>query len=452
MQSVCFFDCYKDKSGTWESLIDDSLVSGNSSLSFIPRSLVCFDARKAFSLGISKDRLCYDIKLLYKHDEELSRLVKKQKLDCSQDFFENEGRFSSHTKAIREARIDIESNSLKDLVPDNVRIPYLRSRMKAISELWSKLSKQDIEDYEKRIWPVFLDILKVEESKIAIDEKFVEKTLAAGCDEVHIRRFFEHIQTLTKDGFTKTKISPVGSRTWRFRVEGGFNCMAIPHGKPREAIVSRWKDGKIFTLDFNAIDYRCLIKAVDDDALNDLYEGQKDFHMVTAGFFGDVTKKSRDISKKITYAHIYGGAIESLMKLTLMSRDDLTSMTRILDSKFSPIATFRKNLASEARSKGYLVTPGGHRVEVFKDDHDGKIVGLYAQTYSSSILIRALNLALEILSGSKSCVIFTVHDEIVIDAHPDDYTLVKSIVDSVMQETGFVMKLKEGKNYGEATA
>ena len=65
---------------------------------------------------------------------------------------------------------------------------------------------------------------------------------------------------------------------------------------------------------------------------------------------------------------------------------------------FSPIATFRKNLADKSRKDGFLFTPEGHRVEVFKDDHDGKIVGLFAQTYSSSILNKAINIALKMVS------------------------------------------------------
>ena len=450
MQNICFFDCYKDKSGTWESLVDDSLVSGNSKLSFSQRSVVCFDARKAFSLGLSKDRFCYDIKLLYKHDGELSKLVKSKKLNCSQEFFERESVFSAHTRAISEAKMDIQHNSLKDLVPDSVRVPYLRTRMKAISELWYKLTDKDIENYEKMVWPVFLNLLKVEDSKIAIDENFIDQTLKNGCDEVHVRKFLEHTKSLTVDGFTKTKINPVGSRTWRYRVESGFNCMAIPHGLPRKAVVSRFNDGRIVTLDFNAIDYRCLIKAVNDATLNSIYEGQSDFHSVTAAFLQDI-EDARNVAKKTTYASIYGGSVESLMKLTLLPREKMVSNLRILDEKFRSISEFRKHLAAESRKNGFLITPGGHKVEVFNDDHDGKIIGLFAQTYSSSILNKALDIALSILADCRSKIIFTVHDEIVIDCHPQELHLMNIVIEEVLKQTGFLMKRKEGKNYDEAT-
>jgi DNA polymerase I-like protein with 3'-5' exonuclease and polymerase domains len=90
-------------------------------------------------------------------------------------------------------------------------------------------------------------------------------------------------------------------------------------------------------------------------------------------------------------------------------------------------------------------------VYVSPDDHAGKILGLYAQTYSSYVFERAFESVHFFLRNTKSCIIFPVHDELVIDMHPDDFELADKIRD-IMQSSaggGWKIKVRKGKSYSE---
>lgn len=422
-------------------------------------SHVCFDVRKMYGLGLTREKVHYDLRMLFSHDGELSSLARAKDCQSAEKLTAAEKRFSAHTKAISEAKMDIEKIPLGDLIPEDVVDEFMQMRLFVIEELWDKVTSSDVHSYEQLVWPTFQDILKVEASRVRIDMPFIERQLKDMNLAVHERKFLQHMLGVTKDGFARTRISPVGSKTWRLRVESGFNCMAVPHGVCRQAITSRFDGGSIVSLDFNAIDYRSLVDAVNDPGLNAIYGGKEDFHHETALLFGNVDKELRNLVKKITYSHIYGSSFEGLQKTTGLPRDRLTSMLLILDKRFAPISEFRKKLSEESRKSGYLITPGHHRVEIDPKDHDGKIIGLYAQTYSAYVLNRSLHAVLAILEsfpdsgpgGARSRVIFTVHDEILFDVHPEERRVIDILARTVKAVTGFSVKVKEGKSYGEAT-
>jgi DNA polymerase I len=264
---------------------------------------------------------------------------------------------------------------------------------------------------------------------------------------VHETNFLRSIKSQEKNGFVKSAMSPVGSKTWRIRVEGGFKCMSIPHGFCRSVLTSRFENGKICTLDFNAIDYRCLVEAVNDSDLTRFYAGVLDFHARTASLFGDVTPKLRNDIKKITYTHIYGGALDTLNVSTGLSHFELKEMLIKLDKLFKPITHFRNELVVESKKNGFLDTPGYHRIKIDDDFSPGKVIGLYAQTFSSFVFGKALFRADEIVRDIKSKMIFTVYDEIVFDLHPEEIQYATEIKREIEKATGFVTKMKIGENY-----
>jgi DNA polymerase I-like protein with 3'-5' exonuclease and polymerase domains len=96
--------------------------------------------------------------------------------------------------------------------------------------------------------------------------------------------------------------------------------------------------------------------------------------------------------------------------------------------------------------------PHGELAQRDAATHPGQLLGLYAQSYSSKVFSEALVRVVALLRGTLSRVIFTVHDELVVDMHPDDEAagLAERIVQE-MQGTQFVVKAKKGRTYGDAT-
>lgn len=411
-------------------------------------TVVCFDIRNARAIGRdSLGRKVVDIALLYEHDENLKTLTRRVGVPSFDSLSVAEMRLTAHTKAIKEAKIDVENISLEKLIPSDVLNEYVTARIEAIKDLYDAAPIELLREYEDRTSKVIEDVLKVEASKIHVDEALLGSLLKDKNVLGHERSFLEHIRTLTRDGFAKTRISPVGSKTKRFRVVGGLKSMSIPHGAPRRVLTSRFEGGEIHVIDFNAIDYRCIIEAVGSQKLTEFYGSSDDFHSKTASLFGG----DRKVAKDLTYVHIYGGSIESVAKKTTLGIVETKRLVNIVDEFLQPVVEFRKNLAASSRKAGCVVTPSGYKVPVSVDDSDGKIVGLYAQTYSSSVFEIALHAALEALKNLRSKVILTVHDEITFDVHPEEFEVVEEIKKTIERKTGFKTKLKKGRSYGEAT-
>lgn len=466
-----FAEGYIDRSGHFEICSSEGFLSGPGNAEIYFRdmvhrdrnlTIVTYDVRKLHHLGLAIGAPTIDVKMLYNWDGELGRLAKAQKVTIWEELERIERSFGAHANAVVQAQMHIDSIPLRQLIPDDVRQEYMSTRLQAIGELYHKAGYEEHEKYRKQVKPVSDDLLHVESSKIKVDVPYMEQMVKRKDLAVHETKFFADTLKNQKDGFVKTKISPVGARTWRLRVEGGFGCMMVPHGVCRKAIVSRWEGGVIATLDFNAIDYRCLIKATDDPGLNEFYSDTlengfkrpcKDFHARTASIFGEVTPDLRTQTKKMTYTGIYGGSMQTLQKQTLLPLEVLHPRVAKLEELFAPIIAFRKRLSEEARNAGYLTNPGGQRVLVEKNDHDGKIVGLFGQSYSSYIFNKALHHVLEVqwAKAAQSKVIFPVHDELVLDLHPDEKDQAPGYVQQMERVTGFVVKAKVGKSYGEAT-
>jgi DNA polymerase-1 len=281
---------------------------------------------------------------------------------------------------------------------------------------------------------------------IAIDMDFISAALAESPDQASAAAL-RSLQGLHKDGMVTTLYNPMGGKTGRLRHEGGFNVLGIPKGPARQAIISRFAGGMITGFDFNAIDYRCIVNTIGGE-VKKLYEGAEDFHERTASFvFKQITPATRSAIKYLSYIYIYGGSEETLVEKTGWTLEQVKQVLELLDKKIAPIKEFRSKLWMEAQQTGVVVAPGGRRVHTLEGDNEGKVIGLYAQTYSSWVFEQAVIQVQKLLRGLESKLIFTVHDELVIDTHPAEVAIMED-VRRVMEIDGHKVKMKKGSSYG----
>lgn len=397
--------------------------------------------------GELPDEVVYDVRVLYEWGDDLVSLVRKVEPEGIGEFLDLDRRCTAHLTAAKEGQV--EGAKTRDLIPNDLFQSYARARQEMTSTLFSMKPDSEKERYAKTTYPLLRDVRHIERNLIHVDVPFAAQQLKSGKLAIHEQQFMKNIlqHAGVYDGLIATKITPVGTRTGRLGVESGFPAMTVPHGVCRQAVTSRFDGGEIVTLDFNAIDYRCIVNSLGNNSLKEWYRGERDFHARTAS----IVDAARDITKKVTYTHLYGGTKRTLQKQTLLSEAEIDRMLAKLDAFFQSISSAREKMAKKARECGYVFTPSGEFVKVEKDDHDGKILGLYAQRYSSEIFNKAIALAVRGTKLTKSKVIFTVHDEIVMDVSADESVVPENLKATIENETGFVVKLKRGKNYGEAT-
>ena len=456
-------DPVKGRDGLWGM----SLVAGDHYF-FIPRNddwaefvkglfetgaeVGVWDIRRVIDWQLYDDKVLWDIKSLFGGEQTLpyltQQLVKTYPGSIYYSYIDLDQKVVAHQRALKTTKIDLPA---LQAIPSQLLTDWMKARCATIDKLWAhKRQGMDpgefVADYEAR-WPFIRALREVELNGIHIDLPFVEDKINGDSDPA-TGSALRSLRGLCKGGFVTSLINPMGSKTGRVRHEGGFNTLGIPHGFARDAIISRYEGGLIYTFDFNAIDYRCIVNSVGGDMAK-LYEGADDFHERTASFiFQQVTPSLRKSVKFLSYIYIYGGQEDTLVQKTGWSKENVKAALNLLDKKIAPIKEFRAMLWMNAQSNNFVITPSGRKVYVSSDDNEGKVVGLYAQTYSTWVFEQAFVKVQKMLRSMKSKVIFEVHDELVIDAHPDEFDSMEE-VRKLMQLNGHVVKLKKGPNYGQ---
>jgi len=431
----------------WEDFRDKLLKSAV--------GIAVWDLRRISDWPLTSERIIWDVKSLWGGEMNLPATIRfiQNTFSTRHPVFERyldlDQKVVAHTRALKTTHIDLPTVMA---IPTPLLTDWIKSRTAVVYDIYkmlmTTLTTVAVRDEYRSRWPFILQLRKMEKNGIAIDLAFVEEQLN-GDPEPATGKALRSLQGLCRDGYVTTLINPMGAKTGRIRHEGGFNTLGIPHGPARNAIKSRWDGGLIYTFDFNAIDYRCIVKSVGGEVAK-LYEGSQDFHERTASFvFKEVNTARRTAIKYLSYIYIYGGSDETVVAKTGWTIEQVRSAITALDKRIMPIKEFREKLWMTGHEKGFIQIPGGREVLIGSDDSPGKVVGLFAQSYSSWVFEQAFTKVSEFLNvGLHSLIVFAVHDELVIDVHPDEFDRMNEVL-NLMQNDGSVVKVKKGPTYGE---
>lgn len=419
----------------------------------------CFDVRRIIDMPLP-ERPVHDVRLVWGGDRTLLAVMREAMPDAelTRRLIGLEQRVTAHSRAARTAHVDagpeqfLPPELLEDWTTTRAACIHALDTAATLSSGSPGIMLGEVEDR----WPFIRALREVELAGIHVDIDFVKEKLRQGSNTPDLKAL-RSLEGLYRDGFVTSLFNPVGGKTGRVRLEGGFNCMGIPkEGFARSALTSRHPGGLIYTFDYNAIDYRCIVASIGGE-FAELYRGYDDFHFRTASFLfppEQIGRIHRDTIKFVSYVYIYGGSDETLSERTGLTVPQVRRLLELLDQHIGPIKRFREGLHNLSRRQGYITLPNGKEMYTTEADgspmHDGKVIGLYAQTYSSVVFEAAFVRVHRLLSGTRSNIIFSVHDELVIDMHPDDIEHgLPGYVREAMQEQDFVVKIKKGRSYGE---
>lgn len=396
--------------------------------------IVTDDLRKLLSVGLDLSSLrVFDVCLLHGGERAFFRTCQRVLAeDEIKDLNDASTRYKAHAKAIATSGIDLSQHNIRDVIPNHFLDSFFGKKATAALKLFDKTTLPAREEFLSDVLPLSIELWNMERNGILIDDG-----------------------TNTDKVLTRSRFNPVGSRTSRIRVEGGFQCMSIPKaGSARSTIVSRFEGGKILSIDYNAMDYRCLISQVSDKSFRSHFDSHSDFHEATLSllFPGvEASKPMRDIVKYLTYIYLYGGSESAISEKLSIKLSLIRKVMDLLSERLSPLMQVKLEIVSGARKIGYVETPMGQKVHLKSGDHDGAIIGLYAQTFSAGYFNRAIISLGNYLKDKKSLMMFPVHDEIVIDLHPDDERNIPDMI-SIMEDPGLFLRFrcsaKIGSNYG----
>lgn len=242
-----------------------------------------------------------------------------------------------------------------------------------------------------------------------------------------------------KSGRIHTSFNQTGTATGRFSSTNP-NLQNIPIRDPegmaiRGAFVSRFERGKIASADYSQIELRVMAHLSEDPALIAAFEAGADIHVATAAIvFGvpesDVTKEQRYQAKAVNFGLIYGISSFGLSQNLGISRSDAKSLIDHYFSQFPGVKKFMNESIEQAKADGYVTTLMG-RVRPIPELKSsgpqrqfGERIAINTRVQGSAADIMKLAMirvhtALHSRNAfSKLCI--QVHDELVLDVHPDE--------------------------------
>lgn len=427
---------YYPQIGSSDVIIDRDAAHEIASRLFLSDKIekVYFGTTSLRGLGLKSFVGCHrltDVELMYGGKDDLALIVRRELTESDYvGLLDVASRFDAHVLAAETARVPLDRVSMGALVPPGFLECFYRMRAVRALALRAK---------------------RLQRASCALPEA------PSMFDRLSLGLAGPEVDGFVNDGrLVFPKFAVIGGKTRRIgHKAGSFNTMNIPHGEKRARVTSRFENGSVVSFDFNAIDYRCIVAAV--PKLREIYAGCDDFHNRTVELLTGksvVTNDMRDVFKSLTYVYFYGGSVESCQKTTGLSRQNVELLLSLFKSKLSGVEELRDAFWNGSMPE---LPSDMERPEIELAEHAGARLAYFAQTCSSHAFKVAVVALCERLAESyaKSKLMFTVHDEVLVDCHPDELWLMhvlRTTMENAASEcfgTKFAVKMKVGRSYGD---
>ena len=232
------------------------------------------------------------------------------------------------------------------------------------------------------------------------------------------------------------------------------------------------KDGYVFVdADYSQIELRILAHMSGDEMLIQAYREAQDIHRMTASQvfhtpFEEVTDLQRRNAKAVNFGIVYGISSFGLSQDLSISKKEAQEYIERYFESYPKIKEFLDGCVEKAKKDGYSVTMFGRRRPLpeisssnFMQRSFGERIAMNApiQGTAADIIKIAMNRVHRRLidEGLKSRLLLQVHDELLIEAAPDEVDEVKKMLDEEMKGAADLSVELEidthtGKNWYEA--
>ena len=188
--------------------------------------------------------------------------------------------------------------------------------------------------------------------------------------------------------------------------------------------------------DYNQIELRVIAHLAEDPGLISAFEAGQDIHNATAAsIFGvsvdGVSTEQRSQAKMVSYGLAYGMESYGLAQRLGIATKDASEILESYFAAFPAVKSYMDRIVEETKDKGYTETVFGRRRPIpelsssnfrvrqaaERQAMNAPIQGLAADVFKIALV--AIDAALEQMQ-SRSRLVLQVHDEVILEVHPDD--------------------------------
>jgi len=211
----------------------------------------------------------------------------------------------------------------------------------------------------------------------------------------------------------------------------------------RGAFVSRFENGKIASFDYSQQELRIMAHLSQEPSLVTAYNNNKDVHItVASSIFGvaedKVTKDQRNKTKTINYGLIYGMEAEKLSNELGITVEEAKALIEQYMSKMTHVSSWIKESRTYLSKHGFVSTLTGRRryipkvfspirfirAEALREGPNAIVQGTAADQAKISMI--GID---KYLKSLRSKMIMQVHDELVLDVHPSEESILPDITE-----------------------
>ena len=230
-------------------------------------------------------------------------------------------------------------------------------------------------------------------------------------------------------------------------------------------------NNSIVDADYSQIELRVLAHISNDKTMIQAFKDHIDIHKVTASQvfntpIDEVTPQMRLHAKAVNFGIVYGISEFGLAKNIGTSRKEAKMYMDNYLEKYSGIHKFMQDIVKEAKEKGYVSTIFGRRRYIKELEDKNKNIVQFGervamntpiQGSAADIIKLAMNKIYRVLKEKKlkSKLIMQVHDELIIEAVPEEIDTVKEIMKDTMEHIVSLnvpldVDLNDGKSWYDA--
>jgi hypothetical protein len=271
----------------------------------------------------------------------------------------------------------------------------------------------------ERFWRKDIITQWLSERQLHLSKKYINKNLS--------------LQESTVTNYFTPQYSNKRTLTGRINcIDSAFNPQRILKGsEERRSIVSRFKNGKIVTIDYNAFETRLSLFLCDD---KEFIEKNKftDFHTETAKLLFnslEVDEKQRALGKTINHIIAYGGGDDKIRQRLKEERLDTVFSDEIINkvkSYLSPLYSKATEVAEYYDEHHFIVNIFG---TVIRPQKKWALYNNYIQASAAEIVVEKLFEIKKFLFDNKlrSDLVFQVYDSFVFDFHPEELHFIEKL-------------------------
>ena len=217
----------------------------------------------------------------------------------------------------------------------------------------------------------------------------------------------------------------------------------------RKLFISSFENGKIVGADYSQIELRLLAHFSECEPLVNAFNSGEDIHTLTASqVFGvatsDVTSQMRRSAKAVNFGIIYGISDFGLATQLKISNKKAGEYIKKYFEMYPKVKEYMDSNVAFAKENGFVKTLLGRKRyirEINSANYNLRSFGERAAmnmplqgTAADVIKIAMIRVANKIKEkGLKSKLILQVHDELIVDTHPDEIEAVKELLQNEMQ-------------------